>query len=187
MGCAAQFGGRRSNYLRDPGRRCRLGPTELRKSRARSRGHGKDVGLTVEGRDQTVNAFLLQDGSELRAPGCHFADGAVEVDVGDQPAVAIAAHHVVDLDRLAVAFDDLAAYYDSGWRGLLTSHLQLQSVVGVEAVRIDRRDVAFEALGDLMPLGLGQTGPGRTDRQPRHPGSVEAPANDRLQLGETTA
>src|SRR5580692_6979101 len=95
------------------------------------RGHGKDVGLAVESRDQTFSAFLLQDGSELGAVGRHLADRAVPVDVGDQPAVTIAAHHVVDLERLTVAFDNPAAHYDPEWAGLLASHLQLLSIVAV--------------------------------------------------------
>ena len=36
------------------------------------RGRGEDVGLAVEGRDQTVDAVFLQDGGELRAGGSHF-------------------------------------------------------------------------------------------------------------------
>ena len=75
------------------------------------RGRSEDVGLSIEGHDQTVDAVLLQDGRKLGATGSNFADRAVEVDIGDQPVVAIAVHHVVDLDRLTAGFDDLATYH----------------------------------------------------------------------------
>src|SRR5207249_5149655 len=98
-----------------------------------------------------------------------------------------AAHHVIDPDRLTVGFDDPAAHHDSGWSGLFAGHLQLLSVIAVEAIGIDRRDVSPKALAYLLALRLGQTGPGRADRQPRHRGDVEAAANDRCQLRETAA
>ena len=59
-------------------------------------GRCKDVRLAVEGRDQTLDAVFLQDGSELGAAGSHFTDRAVEIDIGDQPVVAVDPHHVVD-------------------------------------------------------------------------------------------
>src|SRR5439155_23127108 len=61
-------------------------------------------------------------------------DRAVEVDIGDQPALAAAAHHVVDFDRLAVGFDDPAAHPDPGRGGFFAGHLQLLSAIAVEAV-----------------------------------------------------
>src|SRR6202040_406179 len=125
------------------------------------RGPGEDIGLAVEGRDQTVNAVCSQHGCELGTAGRDFAYRAVEVDVGDQPVAAVAAHHVVDLDRLPIGFDDLAAHHHPGWRGLLASHLEPLAVIAVEAVGINRRDVASEALGDLLALRLAKTGPGR--------------------------
>src|SRR5882762_191030 len=54
-------------------------------------------------RDQAVDAVGLQDGGKFGAAGRHLADRAVEIDVGDQPALAVAAHHIIDLDRLAMA------------------------------------------------------------------------------------
>ena len=41
-------------------------------------GRCKDVRLAVEGRDQTVDAVLLQDGSKLGATGSNFTNGAVD-------------------------------------------------------------------------------------------------------------
>src|SRR5215469_7095622 len=75
-------------------------------------GPGEEVRLAVKGGDQTVNALRLQDGSELGATGRHLTDCAVEIDVGDQPGLAIAVHHVVNLDRLTGGFDDLATHHD---------------------------------------------------------------------------
>ena len=57
---------------------------------------------------------VLEDRAEFGAAGRHFADRAVEVDVGDQPIIAVAAHQVIDLDRLAIGFDDLALDQDAG-------------------------------------------------------------------------
>ena len=96
--------------------------------------------------------------------GRQFADRAVEIDVGDQPIVAVAAHHIVDFDQLTVGLDDLAAHHDAGRRGVLACHLQLLSGVAVKAIGVDRRDIAPEALRHLLPLGLGQRGPRRADR-----------------------
>jgi hypothetical protein len=63
-------------------------------------GSGEDIGLAVDRRDQAVDALTLQDGGEFGAMGRHLTDRAVEIDVGDQPIVAVAAHHVIDVDRL---------------------------------------------------------------------------------------
>src|SRR6202023_356159 len=65
--------------------------------------------------------------------------------------------------------------------------LQLLSGVAVKAVGVGRRDITPEALRHLLPLGLGQSSPGRADRQAGHRRNVESPANDRLQLLETPA
>src|SRR6202040_1638746 len=54
--------------------------------------------------------WLFRDRRKFGAAGRHLADRTVEIDVGDQPAVAVAAHHVVNVDRLAVGLDDLAAH-----------------------------------------------------------------------------
>src|SRR5262249_11504100 len=94
---------------------------------------------------------------------------------------------VVDLDRLTAGSDDLTAYHDPGWHGLLAHYLQLLAGIAVEAVGIDRRDVASEAFGDLLSLGLVQTGPGGSDQQPRHQADVETAANDRVELREAPA
>src|SRR5580704_1420073 len=120
----------------------------------------EDIGLAVECRAQTVDALVLQDGGEFGAAGRHLADRAVEVYVGDQPSIAGAAHHIVDIDRLTIRFDDLAAHHGAGGGGLLAGYLQFLSVVAVKAVGVDRRDIAPEALRHLLPLGLGQSGPG---------------------------
>jgi len=93
----------------------------------------------------------------------------------------------IDLDRLAIGFDDLAAHHDAGRIGLFTGHLQLLSSVDVETVGVNRRDVTPETLRHLLALRLAQRSPGRADRQPRHRGDVEAAANDRLQLREAPA
>ena len=100
------------------------------------RGRSEDIRLAVERGDQAVDTVLLQDGSELGAAGSDFTDRAVEIDIGDQPAVVAAPHHVVDFDGLAIGFDDLALHHDAGWRGLPASHLQLLSVIAVKAVSV---------------------------------------------------
>src|SRR6202011_4920552 len=105
----------------------------------------------------------------------------------DQPVAAVAAHHVVDLDRPPIGFDDLAAHHHPGWRGLLTSYLQPLSVIAVEAIGINRRDVASEALDNLLAPLLAETGPGRGDCQPCHGGNVKPAADARRQLREAPA
>ena len=50
---------------------------------------GQHVGLAVERGDQTVDAVVSEDRCELRAAGRDFADRAVEIDVGNQPAFAV--------------------------------------------------------------------------------------------------
>src|SRR6516165_7902128 len=65
-------------------------------------GAGQHVGLAVKGCDQTVKALGPENGGEFRAARRDFADRAVEVDVGDQPAVTGSAHCVVDLDWLSI-------------------------------------------------------------------------------------
>src|SRR5260370_20370145 len=66
------------------------------------RGPGEQVGLAVQGRDQPVDALAAQDRAELRPARRQLADRAVEIDVGDQPAVAAAAHPIVHLDPLPI-------------------------------------------------------------------------------------
>src|SRR6516165_4254860 len=57
----------------------------------RSRGGASQhIGLAVERGDQPVDARVLQDGGELGAAGRHLADRAVDIDVGDQPGIAVA-------------------------------------------------------------------------------------------------
>ncbi len=82
--------------------------------------------------------------SAFSAPGRHFTDRTVQIDIGDQPTLAVAPHHVIDFDWLAVGFDDLALRHDARWCGLLASHLELLAGIAVEAVGINRRDVAPE-------------------------------------------
>src|SRR5262245_11313699 len=100
-------------------------------------GPGEDVGLAVELCDQAIDTVVFDDRTEFGTAGRYFADRAVEIDVGDQPIVAAAAHHVVDLDRLAIGLDDLALDYDARGRRLLAGDLQLLSVIAVKAVGID--------------------------------------------------
>ena len=50
-------------------------------------------GLTVERCNQPVDALALQDRRKFGVAGRHLADRAVEIHVGDQPAIAVAAHH----------------------------------------------------------------------------------------------
>ena len=95
-------------------------------------GSGEDISLAVQCRDQAIDALVLQDRGEFGTAGRHLADRAVEIDVRNQPGVAIAAHHVIDVDRLSVGFDDLAAHHDARRRGLLTGHLELLSRIAVE-------------------------------------------------------
>src|ERR1700730_8050338 len=173
-------GGEDQVVTRKVRRRCkRPSPGKSRLRRLR-RSRGQNVRLTVERCNEAVDALALQDRGKFGVADRHLADRAVEIDVGDQPAIAVAAHHVVDLDRLAIRFDDLAAHHDTGPIELLASYLQLLSGIAVKAVGVDRRDVTPEALRHLLPLGLGQSGPGRADRQPGHRRNVESPANDWL-------
>src|SRR5262249_59476839 len=109
---------------------CRLLAQRHRRSlreqlRRLCRSRDQDIRLAVERCDQTVDAVLLQDGSELGAAGSNFTDRAVEIDIGDQPVVAVSPHHVVDFDRLPLRFYDLALFHDARWGGLLSSPLQL--------------------------------------------------------------
>src|SRR5215467_11893761 len=115
-----------------------------------------DVGLAVEGRDQTVDAVFLQDGSELKAAGSRFTDRTVEIDIGDQPVVAVGSHHVVDFDQLAIGFGDLALDHDTRCRGRLASHLPLPSGISVKALRVYRRAVMSIALGHLITCNSAQ-------------------------------
>src|ERR1700730_10169757 len=96
--------------------------------------HRKDIGLAVEGCGQTVDALVFEDAGEFGAAGRQFADRAIEVDVGDQPALTVAAHHVVDLDRLTVGINDPAAHHDPGPSGLFAGHFELLPRIAVEAV-----------------------------------------------------
>jgi len=98
---------------------------ERRRTQRLGRRPGRDIGLAVERRDQTVDAVVGQDGGEFGTAGRRFANRAVEAGGGNQLAVATAAHHIVDLHALAVAFGDLASHYESRRRGLLAGHLEL--------------------------------------------------------------
>src|SRR6516164_10687585 len=95
-------------------------------------GAGQHIGLAVQRRDQAVDALVPENRGELGAAGRHLADGAVEVDVGDQPGIAVLAHQIVDLDGLAVRFDDLTVDDDTGGGRLLVCYLQLLPGIAVE-------------------------------------------------------
>jgi transposase len=53
-----------------------------------------------------------------------------------EPAVGVAAHYVVDVDRVTIGLNDLAAHDDPGAVRLLAGDLQLLSGVAVKAIRI---------------------------------------------------
>src|SRR5215831_14808027 len=89
-----------------------------------SHGPGEHVGLAVQRRDQAINAVSSDDCAKFGATGRHFAYRAVEVDVGNQPTLAVAAHHVIDLDRLAVGLDNLALHQHPAGIGLFAGYLQ---------------------------------------------------------------
>src|SRR5438270_4533188 len=161
------------------------GGQKLKRPRRRP---GEQVGLAVERGDQAVDAVGSQDRGKFGAAGRDLADRTVEVDVGNQPTVAVAAHHVVDLDRLAIGLDDLALDHGSARIGLFAGDLQFLSGIAVETVGVDRRDVAAEALGELLALRLAQASPVRwADRQAGHRRDVEGPADYRLELREPPA
>src|SRR5215469_14325442 len=176
LGCISEVGGR-----------CATSQPAACPLQSFRRGRCQDLRLAVKGCDQTIDAVRLKNGSKLGAAGSNFTDRAIEIDIRDQPAVAVAPHHVVDLDRLAIGFDYPALHHDAGWRWLLTCHLQRLPGVAVKAVSVDRRDATPIALGHLLTLPLGQTGPRGADRQPGHRSDVEAAANDWFQLREATA
>jgi len=82
----------------------------------------------------------------------------------------------------------LSVAYGAGLRASEIISLKIEDIDSTRMViRVDRRDIAREALRHLLPLRLGQGGPGRADRQPRHRGNIEGLANDRLQLRKTPA
>ena len=123
-----------------------------------------------------------------RAMGAAIASyGDNELVLLIDSAIAVAAHHVVDLDWLTARFNDLALHHDPGRGGLLAGHLEPLSVIAIEAVGIDCRDVASEAFAYLLALRLAQTGPGRANRKPHHRANVEGAANDRRQSREAPA
>src|SRR5262249_52794033 len=124
---------------------------------------------------------------EFRAARRDFADRAVEIDVGNQPAVTGTAHCVVDLDGLSIGFNDPAAHHDPRRCRLFAGHLQLLSGITVKAVSINRRDVPSVALGHLLALSVTQTGPSPAEGEPRHLGNVKAAANNRVESGEAPA
>src|SRR5215469_7928896 len=131
-------------------------------------GASQHVGLAVERRDKPINALSLEDGGKFRAAGRHLADRTIQKNVRDQPALATLAHYIIDLDRLTVALDDAALHQEPERSGLLADHLELLSVIAVETVGIDRRDVTPVALGHLLPLRFAQAVPRGTDRQTSH-------------------
>jgi hypothetical protein len=112
----------------------------------------EDIGFAVKRRDQPVDTFVFQDSAEFGVAGRYLADCAVKVDIRDQPRIAVAPHHVIDINRLTISFDDLALDHDpsSGW--LFSGDLQILPGVAVETIGIDGCDVTPEAFDDLLPL-----------------------------------
>src|SRR5215470_18252159 len=133
-------------------------------SRNTLRTSGENIGSAVQRGDQPVDAFVFEDGPEFGAAGRHLADRAVKVDIGDQPCIAVAPHHIIDIDWLTIRFDDLALHHDTSSNWLFSGDLQFLPGVTVETIRIDCRDVTPEAFDDLLPLTLQQRGPGRANR-----------------------
>ena len=74
----------------------------------------------------------------------------IQINIRDEPALAILAHYIVDLDRLTVALDDAALHHEPERSRLLAGHLKLLSAIAVETVGIDRRDVTAIALGHFL-------------------------------------
>jgi hypothetical protein len=70
----------------------------MKREKPRCGGRYKQVGLAVQCRDQAIDAFALQDGGEFGATGCHLADRAVEIDIRNQPGIAVAAHQIIDFN-----------------------------------------------------------------------------------------
>jgi hypothetical protein len=163
---------------------CSVDLNPFRALRGRS---GNQVGPAVERGDQPFDALILEDCGEFPVAGRHLADRAVEIDVGNQPALAVAPHHVVDLDRVAIGLHDLAGHKDPNAIRLFAGDLQFLSGIAVEAVGIDRRDVARKALADLLALRLAEIGPVRADRQTGHRRNIEGPADDRFELHKAPA
>src|ERR1700738_690971 len=147
----------------------------------------EDIRFAVKRGDQPVDTFAFEDSPEFGATGRYLADRAVKVDIGDQPCIAVAPHHVVDIDRLTVRFDDLALHHDAGSSRLFSGDLQFLPGVAVKTIGIDRRDVTPEAFDDLLPVRLGQSGPGRANRQAGHRRDVEAPTYNRFQSCKASA
>jgi len=148
---------------------------------------GEDIGFAVQRGNQPIDTFAFEDGPEFRAAGRHLADRAVKVDVGDQPCIAIASHHIINIDWLTVRFDDLALHHETSSSWLFSGDLQFLPGVAVETIGIDCRDVTPEAFDDLLPLRLGQRDPGRANRQAGHCRDVEAPTYNGFQTCETPA
>ena len=123
-------------------------------SRKTLRSSVEHIGFPVKRRDQPVDSLVFQDSAEFGVAGRYLADRPVKVDIGDQPCIAIAPHHVIDTDRLTVRFDDLALDHDTSRSWLFSRDLQLLPAVAVETIGIDGRDVTPEAVDDLLPLRL---------------------------------
>ena len=105
--------------------------------------------------DQSVDTFVFEDSPKFGTTGRYLADRAVKVDICDQPCIAVAPHHVIDIDRLTVCFDDLALHHDATSSRLFSGDLQFLPRVAVKTIGIDCRDVTPEAFDDLLPLRLG--------------------------------
>src|SRR5262245_44407120 len=92
----------------------------------------KDIGFAIERGDQPVDTLVFQDSPEFGATGRYLADRAVKVDVRDQPCIAVAPHHVIDINRPAVRFDDPALHNEAGSSRLFSGDLQFLPGVAVK-------------------------------------------------------
>jgi len=81
--------------------------------------------------------FAFEDSTEFGATGRHFADRAVKVDIRDQPCIAVAPHHVIDIDRFTIRFDDVALHDETSSSWLFSGDLQFLPGVAVETIGID--------------------------------------------------
>src|SRR5215472_2345346 len=81
------------------------------------------IGFAVQRGNQPVDTFVFEDRPEFGATGRHLADHAVKVDIGDQPSIAVAPHHIIDIDRLTIRFDDLALHHETSSSWLFSGDL----------------------------------------------------------------
>src|SRR6202035_4919009 len=140
---------------------------------------GEVVCLVVERGDEAVDALRSEDRAEFRPAGRELADRAVQINIGDLPGAAILSHQIIETDGLAVRFDDLRDDEGPAGRWLLARHLKPLSGIAVEPLGINRRDIAYERLRDLLALRIVQSFPLRADGEACHEWHVECAANHR--------